>query len=271
MERIKNNLGETVFLLEILDGPTGGIETLDVKPKKLEHSTPILVAPGWGETVETFRGTLNVFAQHGWRSISLSHPRSEMPNEIGGAKGYTEEYQKALSLLAVLAEKRLEKVDIVAHSEGAISASLLSLMTPEMIRTLILVNPAGLHGKDSFINLAGRFSKEAVKLLRQYSQIEARVAIAETVKYILSNVQKAIREGQEIATAHLDDVIKDIVSRGIKVHIVGAVNDSVFPPDKLQKVAAPMSPNGFYSVIGSHNDIYLKPEQFVKIVENALK
>ena len=127
----------------------GMIEIVDVTPEKLAKETPVLFAPGWGETQETFKDSLKEMFELGRRVLSLSHAREGgdkediKENVVEATEKFADypadELRKAITLLAVLAEKGIEKIDVVAHSEGAINAVIAAALHPEKIRNMVLV------------------------------------------------------------------------------------------------------------------------------------
>ena len=47
------------------------VESVDIKPEHQKDEVPVLVAPGYGATIESFKPGLEVLANRGRRSISL--------------------------------------------------------------------------------------------------------------------------------------------------------------------------------------------------------
>jgi pimeloyl-ACP methyl ester carboxylesterase len=71
--------------------------------------------------------------------------------------------RKAQALIGALARLRLERVDFVAHSEGALAAVIATALYPHRVRNLILVDPAGFIARDRWYRLAGRFGQMIVQ------------------------------------------------------------------------------------------------------------
>src|SRR3989338_10461278 len=51
------------------------VDSIDVIPENQKDEVPVLVAPGWGATMESFKPGIKVLADKKRRVISLDHPR----------------------------------------------------------------------------------------------------------------------------------------------------------------------------------------------------
>jgi hypothetical protein len=58
---------------EFLETPFGKIETVDIIPQKLKHTIPVLLASGWGETLELQKVCIRELYLSGRRVIALRH------------------------------------------------------------------------------------------------------------------------------------------------------------------------------------------------------
>ena len=145
---------------EKIERVVGTLEVTDItpKPENLKDRVPVLLIPGWAETPKTHDDTVKTIAMEGRRIIAIKIPR------IGGVKPEGEfseaEYTKARALVDVLNKKGIKTTDIIAHSEGALSAIMAaeiftSQHQPQRIRNIVFVEPVGLIGKDHLRNLMG--------------------------------------------------------------------------------------------------------------------
>ncbi|MEM7181796.1 MAG: alpha/beta hydrolase [Spirochaetota bacterium] len=101
---------------------------------------PILLVHGMGAWSELWRETMNFLAKNGFYTIALDMPPfglSDRPNPSSLSSA-----QQALYIRSVLEELGIEKVIIIGHSFGGGPVLHFSLLAPEMIEKLILVDIA---------------------------------------------------------------------------------------------------------------------------------
>ena len=248
-------------------------------PEKLKTETPVLIAPGWGETIETFRGSIISLANEGRRTLSIRHPRfgkiSQPPQE--SLSIYPKfEFTKALNLLAVLKQKGITKTDIVAHSEGAINAAIAATMNSEQFRSLVLVAPGGIMPKQDTNEIIERLwlnLEESLKRATKDPKVSPYLIRSgiETAKYILQNPPRALLEAIDaLGKSDIVGMLKPLREQGIKVAIISGVDDPAVPMVGLQEITKRDQIDGFYSIKGSHHDIYTQPEKYMKVVDEVL-
>ena len=267
---------------ETINSSMGEIETIEIIPEREKDSVPVLFAPGWSVTVESSEDSLIKLAKKGRRVISLSHPR------IGGDKEAqkdisSEEMRKAISILTVINEKGLDKVDIFGYSEGAINSSVLaSNLAPEKIGNMVLHNPAGMIGKDNPIKISGRFLNNMTEVikdeLRHGREIKDKVLI-ESFKYIVKNPLRSIKEINEIAKSDIKSNFKDLNEKGINIAIVHNVDDIVFDKTVQEGLTSKGSDDGYpvqgyYSISSEskagHFDFLKDSEKVAIVIDHAL-
>ncbi len=253
----------------------GVIEVVDVMPERPKTEVPVIFAPGWGETPETFKDSVKTMAELERRVLSLEHSRGGETEELPQTEYPADELRKALALIKVLEEKGIDRADIIAHSEGAINSVIAAAFHPEKIRSMVLVGPGGLIGPDKFPKLVGRFSLNVIRsAVRAWQEPDSREAIVrdgnETGKYILKNIPRAWKEAVAISESDIHEALKELHEQGIGVAIIHGVDDPVFPMDKIQEVVKKDQIDGFYSVKGDHNEIWIHPEKYVALADQAL-
>ena len=153
--------------------------------------------------------------------------------------------RKALTLRDVLNHKGVEKVDVIAHSEGAVNAAIAALLNPEKFRNIIFFGPAGLIGEDDPIRLLKGFvsqgapkpslnkipvSEEQKAVARaeggeaiEYPEIPitetakevGAIAAREAPKYMIQNPLRAFKEGWGLSQVQIDGLIDKLRERGI--------------------------------------------------------
>jgi pimeloyl-ACP methyl ester carboxylesterase len=268
------------------------VDTVDIKPENQKDEVPVLVAPGWGATIESFEPGIKVLNDRGRRAICLDHPRKGgiMPESHNqeveqwyknrGQKypdWSTEELRKANTILGLLDQKKLDKVDVVAHSEGSINVCIAAMLHPEKFRSLVLYNPAGLIGKDNIFRLqkgAGA-NTSRTETVSHIPITEAETEYLASTTHITPDYMKeapirALKEVWAISQARIEDMLRYIHEKGIKIVIIGAVEDTMFPMIGMQNNVKKDFIDGFLSVKGGHMQIQVHPELFMGAAESML-
>lgn len=257
------------------------LKYIDAEPDTAKSKNPVFFAPGWGENHRTLSNSLEAMFGRGRRVVSLEH----LSTETLGVKKPEEtidlekaEVRKAAEIETVMENlDNFFKVDLIAHSEGAINATIFTILNSDRVRSIFLLNPAGLIGKDTFLELACRYAKNIgfgfkEALLNKKSRPTLTRAAIEAIKYIGKNTSRSIDDAMSISQSEIIEILKEIKSRGIKIYIIHSVEDKVFPMDRIQTELAKEKDivDGFYSVRGNHEDIYTKPEIYINTVDNVL-
>ncbi|HLA03673.1 MAG TPA: alpha/beta hydrolase [Patescibacteria group bacterium] len=268
---------------EKIERVVGTLEVTDItpKPENLKDRVPVLLIPGWAETPKTHDDTVKTIANEGRRIITIKIPR------IGGVKpegGYSEaEYTKARALVDTLNKKGIKTTDIIAHSEGALSAIIAAEIftqesQPQRIRNIVFVEPVGLIGKDHLRNLMGRWGKMVAKdtgrFFRGSRKKNMSRAFAEAIKYAAKNPIRTLAEAGVVSASDIYKSLSDLKKNGIGVSVIHAVDDTLFPMEKVLEIAKEkggMDTIGFYSVKGDHREISVHPEKYAVLAVNALE
>ena len=221
---------------------------------------PILLAPGWSETIDVNRVPLEELYTLGRRVVTLSHarggihtnPDSPLPKAID---------RKAASLLATLDYFGIDQVDVIAHSEGGINAAVAALQYPSRVRNMVLIGSGGLLPNDNVVKLSLRFIQASIG-----------EAMGNISKYVISNPSWSLQETRAMAQQKSIDLLKNLQTKGIGVSFIHNVEDRVFPIGSLDKdltVLVGQGRAGFYSVVGNHNAILGDP-RITRLAVNAL-
>jgi len=260
---------------EVFKTEGGPTEVVDIEALAPKDGVPVLIAPGWGETPRTHKKSLKIIYDDNRRAITVGHPRrgnsvapeAEFPMAV---------VRKAQSLIGVMDQKNLEKVDVIAHSEGAIDTIVAATLYPEKFRNIVLVNPGGLIGKDTSHQFIGR---SMISLARDFTQIikssqERGPLIKSTkemAKYVAKNPKRAIEEANAMAKSDILEMIKNLHESGIGISVVTGVDDPIFPMSRMTEVLRISEGviDGFYSVKGGHNKLLADP-RYTKAALNAL-
>lgn len=257
---------------EKLKTPEGEIELVDIVPTHNSDLAPILLAPGWSENPSTYEKSLRVIFGENRRSLSVGYSQRD------GVAHPDAEVRKASLLLHALENKGIEKTDVIAHSEGAINALLAATMNPERFRNIVLDKPAGMIGKDSEIALMGRF----MKLMIQEAVVRPKAlgdptgatrAALRTARYCVENPQRVLKEMDALTSHDISDMIRLLKDKGVMVSVISGVDDPLFPVnrqiDNMRKNGVPPI-EGYYSVVGGHNELSIHADKHTALAVNAL-
>jgi len=261
---------------EVIQTTAGPTEIVDIKPLFPKDTVPILLAPGWGDTPQSYKESLKVIHDGNRRVLSVSHPRRG-ENITGEYPDYPmAEIRKMQSLIGVISQKNLGKVDVIAHSEGAINAIIAATLHPDKFRNIVLVSPGGLIGEDKLRKLVTRMHVSSIhditQAMRSFHEIgpltNAGVAMA---KYFLNNPNRAREELKAIAKSDILEMIKNLHDGGIGIAIIQGEDDPIFPISRIGEVLRDSkdSIDGFYSFKGGHNKI-ITEARYTKSALNAL-
>lgn len=259
-QNTKKSFEEIAEVEEFDDG-----KIFDLKPENPKTEVPIFFAQGWGRPTSTITEAIETLYETNRRVVTLDHPRK------GGAvdewykhKYPKEELRKATSILSILEQKKIEKADLIAQSEGCANAIIAATMDPKKFRNIVLVAPAGMVGKDSFLGMSARFLSEQIK------DAINKEPKAKKSTYIKDNPLRALAEVKDLSSVQIGEMLKNLKAQGINISIITGVDDKAFPIKRMQKVANTDQLDGFYSVKGGHNQLYRYPKQYMKLAEQAL-
>jgi pimeloyl-ACP methyl ester carboxylesterase len=248
------------------------ITIVDRSPQVLKSPVPVIISPGWSENPDLFDASIDELLQSGRRVIALDYANAQ---ESTNKSDYPAlELGKAEVILGVIDAKGFEKVDVMTKSAGSMSAVIAASLKPEKFRTLVLGSPAGLVGPDKFLNLLGRFSVKVMgdnyKLLTDSGSrpVMSRI-FQEGVKYGLKNPTRSIAECSAISKAQLQDVLKDLHRKGVRIAVISGVDDPIFPMERIQQTVNIDMVDAFASVKGGHDEMHLEPK-FTKLAESLI-
>ncbi len=263
----------------------GTAEVYDYLPD-LEHSKsdiPLILAPGCGGDKSLYHeDILQLVKDFGRRVITLDHPaRHAHEHEVwkeAQSKGLE---LKAHNILDIIETKGLPKVDAVAHSEGAVNLITAAARAPERFRNIVLIAPAGFMGKDSLANLAIRFAKNffadrpetlsSFPISEQENDRSSLSSKLERVKHcVYENLFRVLSEIQGIVKSDICNQLEELKKAGVDIVIVAAVDDKVFPIERIQKMVKAGIIKGFLVIRGGHGDITRIP-YFMNIVGSTLE
>jgi len=215
--------------------------------------------------------------ENGRRVIS-----SDTPHGISaeGKEGYPGiEIEKMTALIETLRASGINikedgtatgQIDLVAHSEGAIFSILLAYFYPQLVRNLVLENPAGLAGKTNI----GIFTMRWLRQMKQQKLKEYKEKAAKPENYLSEvlnrNFSKAIESVSAISAADMREMLKEIKAKGVGVAYITTTEDKFFPSEKLTKGLTGEYADKVYVRDGTHDSTYYRPEEFAGLEDKAI-
>lgn len=233
---------------------------------------PIIIAPGWSEDSQHMEIQAKELEAFGYHTLIISHPRTgKLPD-----KPFSKEkciyppagFQRSLNIIGQLEDSGWNKVDVIAHSQGCIDATVAAILPPEKFNLLLFLNPAGLLENDSFVRLVARYSSQ---LLQDPDYHRYR-----SFKHVFKNPYRAYKEAKSVAGVDIRYSLLHLRQKhDIKVAIVTGTEDPVFPIHRLHHLAPEAADNAlhvdyFTTVPGDHNDLHRKPKVYMQMAVNIL-
>jgi pimeloyl-ACP methyl ester carboxylesterase len=262
---------------EIIELPGQDIEVVDLKPDQLKTEVPVFLGVGWGGEPDAYKNNLLYLANKGRRAIALDAVHGiDNDIEIEHDTDFPDiEMRKVAALVEVLTKKDIAKVDAIGYSEGGMYITLAAILYPEKFRNLVLVNPAGMIGKDNEFRLTTGFLQDLVRhfsdsfgnkeFFKRFGAFYGGMAKSAAIDLI-----KAIKEISAMSDFQIQELLQNLKTQDIGISIIHGVDDSTFPMDKMQKIVKPAYVDGFYSVQGAHGDFVIQAEKYTEIVDQAL-
>ena len=258
---------------EILNIGGVDMEVYDMGPEN-PKGLPVVFQPGWGGTPEMHRKNLETIASLDRRTLAVNAPHGietktnseEVPETL---------MRRITGMIEMLDEKKIEKVDGVGYSQGGMEIVLAAKMYPERFRNIVLIDPGGMIGKDNPWRLAGVFAfntgRQIVDAFRKGRKSEMFKAMTETTKAAMKQPIESAKEINTNSATQIHDTLRELKEKhNIGISIIHGVDDDVFPMDRVQEMAKQDMLDGFYSVKGTHGQIYLEPEKYTRLAEEAL-
>jgi pimeloyl-ACP methyl ester carboxylesterase len=237
----------------------GGVAIgVEITPRRPVDSVPLVFLPGWGQTARAYAIPLRVFAERGRHVFSMFRPARGRPI-VGETTLPREEVRKAQALVGAMSRLRLERIDLVAHSEGALGAVIATTLYPHRVRNLILIDPAGLIMHDRWYRLAGRFGQMIVQCAREaMTNADERHALIwamlNPTVYAFTHPLRAMSQIAALAHWHSLDLLAVLCDSEVGVVVITGVDNRVFPIDQAGPLvrAGVCLVDGFHTVRGGH-------------------
>lgn len=281
------------------DVPEAGIEIHDVATEHLKDNVPAIVIPGWSGNPRAYKQTVVGLASHERRVLSVNAPHGvETSMDVKHPEHPLAELRKTEAILKTLEKKDIKRADIVAHSEGAIVAALAAALHPEKFRSLVLVAPGGFMEGDNLESLIKRFLADAVSQLKNQKSYKTETerekndkeknykaspqgkgrhdpGLLTAIKVIGSSPVLSFKEVKAIAETNILKLLNKARGAGVKIAVISSIDDQTFPLKKMHEAINPepgkiLGVDGVYTARGTHNEFFLWPGMYAKLVDQAL-
>lgn len=254
---------------EIIKAGKDEFKMVDVRPETEKTDVPILIAPGWNATPNTFKKNILNLAKLDRRVLCVDSPHG-IEAEKNEKYPYVE-LRKINAIKKALEQKNIEKIDAIGHSEAGIYLSIAATLYPDKFRNIVFVNPAGMIGDDNIVRLSVDFIKDLISQWTKSKNTKTSLnALVESGKSIISDPIKSIQQILAISKIQIPELLRDLKGKGVGISIIHSIDDKVFPMEKMQKMAEKNNIDGFYSTKGTHNELFLDPEKYSKLIDKIL-
>jgi len=149
----------------------------DIHPSGEEKEVPVLFVSGWGLTPRTYEEGIYEYVKAGRRVLAFSSPAEEAKSDQVRTDDYPPaQVHHANAILTLIEAKNLNKVDIIAHSEGCINVAIAAEMAPDLFRHFVLVAPPDLTEKESRLNIIKQSSRNSRGLRKELDAVSKKIA-----------------------------------------------------------------------------------------------
>jgi len=271
---------------EVLELEGGKVEVVDLRPNNPKTAIPLVIEHGWVGQPAVSQRNSEMLANMGRRIIAINAPHGIKPSRENPDIPMAE-LRKAEALTKTLDAKHIGKADVFTHSEGALFVTAAALEQPERVRSIIYFAPVGLIGPDSFLQLTKRFLADQAEQKKQSRAGGGKeraaiewVALQKAIGAMAAGPVQSIAELRAIVTTQIEENLKALREKGVKVIIMHPVNDKAFPMERMQQMVKGNMVDGFLSVgdpkqsggeiADTHNAWFLSPREYSAAIDSLL-
>lgn len=274
--------------------------------KELNDEVPVIVAPGFQQSGESFLAYIMQLAARGRHVVSFTARHGIDPEgyreELIEERGFPEnEYRKAASIIGVANEIGCEQFDLVGPSDAALYGGMSATAFPERFRNIILFNPVLGPVEDVARAMLARETRERVaRHRRRYlpdPKDERKRRVLGPDRYDWDESDPKLVRGDRaeeeppfrnpvtwkqlisMAEGRKHDLLADLEAQGINIVVVYGTDDKVLLHDtykglfkRLQeaKEKNEMPLHGVVSVKGGHDLLHQYPSLLAGFTDDAL-
>lgn len=270
-----------------------------VPPKNGHASDQLWLVPGFSETLAHTQSVVDMAAEEGFDASTFSQPRGS--GESIRADDGPLERQSRLFLDIIRAKvPPVEKIDAVGHSLGCATLLLAAQKEPWRFKSITLMQPVGMVGEQSLLEMAGRSAKKVASIQggaiikgqspkRRFSKAhqakfdsEGRLSYSGRIlraqnaagKLLLSHPGLAIDEANAARRYDIQQDLEKVSQLGIPINIVTSKSDEFFDNDKVLPYESIADDISSYSMVAErkarHDTLWMQPRRTAKIIGSLL-
>lgn len=265
------------------------IEYSHFSPEKTTSNVPIVLLPGLTENPVLLKKLIKKLYDDGRSVYTLAYPRDAIP--VDESEHPPAQEQKIVVTSALIKEARkvnsVNKVDLVARSDGGINATFAAARNPEAIDNLILVDTKYTNRENPFLlsfRLLDHAKQEAKDVIEKpFAQGYLVHGVTRGIMYVAPHPSHTWQEIRAIAATDIKPTLVEIREKGVAIYGVHGTSDALLPFDQAQKAISvftkdsPKLFDGFYST-GAHQkspsidhaSIY-KYDKYIDVISYAVK
>ena len=256
----------------------GTVEVYKIK-YEATNNKPIILIPGWGEPLSVVKEFASSLARELKRAVCVPDyaKLGYMPEVIEHLDQKfnmpTTEKIRAMVLdefIKINPEIFREGFIIIAHSEGAITASQLALSNQSIdVSPLILIAPAGIF-KQKFLTLLKRFSFYFIKRLylsfMSYNKKSIKYYL-HSLLYIIMNPIQLTRDAWGISRSYIHPILQELKNSGADIYILSHNDDILFLSEEYELY---LDVANIIQLPGSHAQVHISPGIIIDYIKNKI-
>jgi hypothetical protein len=156
---------------------------------------------------------------------------------------------------------------------GGVYLLLAAMLRPDQFEAIVLVAPSGLLRHDSFFGLVGRLNRKVLLSIKlavgdPSLRMATWVSIREGLRYALTNPWRAYQEARSLPGIQTRSWIEALRKRGMKVYVVLAADDVIYPMDQIDWVYDVV--DGFDVLDPGQHDAWFYPDRLARAIRSLI-
>ena len=223
------------------------LKVLDMRPENAEimDPIPIVFSQGFNGIPQHLTEVAQRLANERKRQVIFVCDDHGIEHEEKSHRNKTPQRKKGNAIIRMMDEQGIERADVVGYSEGAVTMTDAIMDYPERFRNMVLLNPAGMQGKDNPVALALRAGIEIVQQTWRFIapvKKEMRQKAMEIMnidhRYFRDGRLASVREAHNLGHEDIAQRLKFLrEEHGMKVGIVAGKRDQLFRKDQTKRNA----------------------------------
>lgn len=256
----------------------GYVQVWDLRQKReTPNSLPIVFIPGWGASPRVYKDSLRIYHASGRRVVTVAFsPKVEEVEKEGIPRAL---FTKAIAVLHVLKEKRIQKADAIGYSEGTVILQIAAHEEACRFRNFVFQAPTSLMGKSSYIQIFKMEFRNLLQLLRVARNVspEEKERIERKRKDVLAWFQgrgfiaggwDGIQPGR-FEASYLFEKLQQCPEQH-RIGIIAAKDDQMIDFEKVAKRANELQVASFEEIQGGHQTFEIKAIESAEATKRIL-